>query len=1207
MNATSSRPIVLRPVLDLVFVLVIGISVSGGVGCGNNKLSGELDVPSGNVDSGPDQGDGGPSDGGPQGDGGGNTRDGGVPGGDGGAGVDGSANPTNPDNRMLDSDCDGLSDAEEFSRVYGNGQRTDPNNPDTDGDGLSDGLEYGRTTAIPGTGCPNPNDADPTTTTSPVDADTDGDGIPDGVEDLDRNGAQGADESNPRAVDTDGDGIVDGLEDADRDGVRDVGELHPNRRDTDGDGISDGIEDANRNAVFDPGETDPLNADTDGDGVRDGDEDTNQNGTREPYETDPRSADTDCDGLSDGRELGPLGTSPLVIDTDGDGVSDGVEVGVTGPLAGTACQGVPVDLDPSTETNPLDFDSDGDGLLDGEEDRNGNGRFDAAPETDPNNPDTDGDGITDGDEARAGTDPRNATDPPANQGSQLNTVCAAENLKVVDFDQGSIWTVASERSTAYRSVTVTPSSSGVEVSALDDGSGLSGFIARMPLLPGGQTGPAQNAALGVRLSAGAAAEGLTYALRISGRSIQSHDGFQTVVSNVVDLGSTANVNAGEVRNALVRLVTGLPAGSFQGLPSGTGAGTQQHTFVYQLVVRAAPAEVVVLGGVLPRAVYDNAADNTSIALSDLTNGTALAQADAGRDSDCDPFDAEGASVADFLFMADISASTEEDRGNIASAAGNIVTRLTANNVDFRLGVVPHVANRIAQGSGQGGVLRGTGFVRDAATFVASLGDTTGSDGCEFGLQAASDAIARALPRTPPGAVEDPLRLRHGAVLAVVYISDEFAQDLTMLSAQNCFNHNPACDTGVGDYFVANSDLVCAVVPNPTQQACIDGIVQPFVDQIRANDGVAFAQVIVPNAAPTSCTGYACPNVVGANEPGRGYTEVVNATGGAFYSPCAADPGPALDAIIDAVAGAASQFTLERSPISSTIRVGIARVGQGGNGSLQLIPRDRDEGFDYDPASNSIFFRGTMFRPNLNDRVIISYRSWRPPPNPCGPCPANQECDPQLGVCVCTAAACAACGPNQVCDANCNCTCAPDCNANCSVNQTCDPATCQCVCAPDCGGACGPGTTCDPATCTCACDATCGGLCDGLLACNTASCACECPTACGGACTGNSVCNDSLCACVCSADCDARCNGNAACNVANGCACECPLDCGGCPDGTTCNPSSCVCECDPTCDGDCPAGHVCDPGNRCSCACLDCGGCGPTEVCERASCTCISAV
>ena len=84
-------------------------------------------------------------------------------------------------NRGVDSDGDGLTDAEEA--VY----HTDPQNPDTDGDGLSDFDEvrkYG---------------------TNPLEKDTDFDGLTDGEEVLHY-------KTNPLLADTDGGGVSDGHE-----------------------------------------------------------------------------------------------------------------------------------------------------------------------------------------------------------------------------------------------------------------------------------------------------------------------------------------------------------------------------------------------------------------------------------------------------------------------------------------------------------------------------------------------------------------------------------------------------------------------------------------------------------------------------------------------------------------------------------------------------------------------------------------------------------------------------------------------------------------------------------------------------------------------------------------------------------------------------------------------------------------------------------
>jgi hypothetical protein len=1169
---------------------------------GGDRTDGSLD-PDATADSGVD--DGGLGDSG--------NEDSGA--GDGGAG-DGGADPNNPNNATIDTDCDGLSDAEEFSTVYPNGLKTDPNNPDSDGDGIPDGVEVGRNTPVAGSSCVStPADQDPTSRTIPTAADSDNDGIPDGAEDQNRNGAVDGDESNPRSADSDGDQIPDNLEDADLDGVRDAGELNPARRDTDGDGIDDGVEDTNHNAVLDMGETNPLDTDSDDDGLNDGAEDTNHNGVREPYETDPRSPDSDCDGISDGMEAA-LGTSPLDPDTDNDGISDGVETGATAPVPGSNCPGFVADADPATTTSPTDDDQDNDGLTDGVEDANQNGRVDTG-ETDPNDSDSDNDGLPDGDEVAAGFDPTNPNDPSPNVGNGITQICSDANLKVVDFNvEPDRWTLSDEQTMSYLPIPVSAAGVGVTAVALDDTvASVAAFIVRMPLFPGAATAANQNTQYNARISGASAGVQLALTTRTSARNIMSHDGFDTVVSGVIDTSVSAGTReAAEVRNAYLAISTGLGAADFSGLPTNSPGGTSnQFVYAYQLLVRT--SEVIVVGAVLDRATYDNATDNSSVLVSDLVNGTALAQANARRDKECDPFIAGDEAIADFLWMADISGSTDDDRGRIVAASTVVFNALAMNGVDFRMGVVSHNENDITQGAGNGGDMRGVGFTTDPSLFATYLQDASGNDGCEFGLDAIRAAMVKALPRSAP-AVVNARKFRDNAQIAIVYISDEHAQEVT----EGQCGINPggaACDTGVNDFYTGGNQNVCLLVPNAAQQSCINTVVTPYITQLANNSAIAFAQIVSPAAVPVQCTGYGCPQAGSQpeNEPGIGYTEVVNATGGTFYSPCVDNPGQALQAIVDAVTGAASQYQLTGNPISSTIKVGVARVGVNGNGSTDIIPRDKDNGFDYDPAANSIFFRGSAFRPNRDDVVIISYRLWLPPEDPCGgPCAPNMICDPVVGVCTCDQAQCTAnCGPTEVCDANCACTCTPDCNGQCGAGEVCNQATCSCECAPDCGGTCPTGTVCDANSCSCVCGADCGGACAATpeLECNTDACNCQCPADCGGTCATGTVCNESLCACTCPADCDAACPGAGACDPANGCACACPTDCGGaCPDGTVCNGAACACECPSDCKqtNGCINRQECDPNNTCGCYCPeDCGGCGSNETCDESSCRCIPIV
>jgi len=245
--------------------------------------------------------------GGGTGTGNGSGGSGSVGGGAGGSGGTGGGStivtgcdPMAADNATRDTDCDGLSDQEEYGTDYGNNARTDPCNSDTDMDGLPDGLEMGKTTTPNATcGASFQPDADPASKTNPTLKDTDGDGLNDGVEDTNQDGLRQATETNPLRVDTDCDGFSDKQE------VVDMAAgcaTNPTLKDTDGDGLSDGVEGklvppgadprgCTYNATtFDADTatgTNACSADTDGDGIADGAEDTNSNGRVDMGELNP--------------------------------------------------------------------------------------------------------------------------------------------------------------------------------------------------------------------------------------------------------------------------------------------------------------------------------------------------------------------------------------------------------------------------------------------------------------------------------------------------------------------------------------------------------------------------------------------------------------------------------------------------------------------------------------------------------------------------------------------------------------------------------------------------------------------------------------------------------------------------------------------------------------------------------------------------------
>ncbi|MHA2502207.1 MAG: hypothetical protein ACXAE3_05010 [Candidatus Kariarchaeaceae archaeon] len=336
-----------------------------------------------------------------------------------------------------DTDDDGLIDGLE-GILRPDANHTDVNNPDTDGDGLNDmvELELGTSARLVDSDYDGVTDADEFFVfgTNPFLYDTDGDGLSDGEE-------LWTYHSNPHHRDTDLDGIPDykevwvyfsdpADEDSDNDGLTDWEEIYihytdPFTVDTDGDGLFDGDEilGLNYTYVFNGTEywvlvfTDPLKWDTDNDSLLTLDQDgeisqSMSDGDEWAIGTRPDRVDTDGDGLSDAWELwlgkgkipnlDPIPLDPLNKDTDNDTLFDGQEISVANvstllyPYIGFV-------LTTPYNTSAVSNDTDGDFIPDAEE---------LVLGTLPYNSDSDNDTLTDYEELFiTGTNPaKNDTD-----------------------------------------------------------------------------------------------------------------------------------------------------------------------------------------------------------------------------------------------------------------------------------------------------------------------------------------------------------------------------------------------------------------------------------------------------------------------------------------------------------------------------------------------------------------------------------------------------------------------------------------------------------------------------------------------------------------------------------------------------------------------------------------------------------------------------
>ncbi len=1102
-------------------------------------------------------GDGGANTGGGSANTGGGSGSGGSAG-TGGGDMSSAPNPLDPNNAFKDSDCDGLSDEDEFSIVYAGGTKTDPANPDTDGDGISDGVEAGRTTT-PAANCTGfVGDADPSTRTNPTTADSDADGLPDGLEDANHDGLAEVDETDATAPDSDRDGLTDGEEDANHNGVVDAGETNPRLRDTDGDGIADGLElstthtdplvadsdgdtcvdgaeDLNRNGVVDPGESDPnnpadcgpaFNVDTDSDGVPDRFEDLNGNHTVDTGETDPANPDTDGDGLLDGLEdanhngrydVGE--TKALRIDSDCDGLADGAE---DANHNGTVDTG---------ETDPRKFDSDGDGLSDGVElglissqiadtTHCSNVPVDTNPATttNPTTRDSDGDGIDDGAEdanQNGAVDPGelNPNDPsdgvlPDGGPSPAARVCTFANLRPVLFTSAGDADISLGLPAEFSELqTMTTASADKGIIGYDPTHQVT-FIAWREAARGGATTPTLDEA---QLRPLLDAQGT-----ISNATTQTFTSWDSLPALQAFYDSAATGDLKTVTNSLANSLVGTGAGALTGTAGVTGPFKLQVEYLHRT-----NAAVVVIVSITPQANY---ADAPLFTMSDTAGGSAVAQFGDANAYQCEAFTPTIGKV-DFLFAIDDSCSMDAYQQSLADTATAMKAQLGNANIDWRIALV--TSSYTTNGEPNTNIIRG--FTRDVDQFRSWLtkdstcgggvcsgvvdGGTapacwgtganggcwvdTNGNGTERIVWSAARALNNLTPVPDAGAPEVANRIRPGAQVVVVLLGDADDQsNVNLNNLQNFFQTLGATATrGNGGNAVTATNRVGPVK--------VHGIICP--DGQDCGEDQNNTRV---NPAVITATGGVRGDIGDSASISNAITQILNAT------------------------IAAAGHVMQKPPIGTSVKVALDAVLDGTLCNKDNLPRSRVDGFDFDGINRAIAFYGAC-RPGAGtSRAAVSYRYWidftADPGGTPPPCMTDGSYD-----------------PND-----------PD---FCAGNLVCNRNTGECECPENCGATAPPaGKVCDTNKLVCdfVCTSDCGGTCSSFQTCNSTTCGCECKQ--------NATCapgfrfesSGSVCGCVCDAaalNCGATYQADA-----NTCTCACKADCGGCAEGTSCNVSTCQC-------------------------------------------------
>lgn len=721
------------------------------------------------------------------------------------------------------------------------------------------------------------------------------------------------------------------------------------------------------------GPVDPDRNDNTNDGVCVPLGDDDGDGIRNDYEGCGEGTDSDGDQIPDYRDA----------DSDNDGVPDKVEGG------GGALNTPPPDFDGDGVADFRDGDSDNDGVGDGDEDRDGDGLLGqclslceygvtecgpdqtcqadgtcfpavtflcADGETDRLSPDTDGDGISDGQE---GTHVCNAP-------SESNPL-GRKSLQLVGLDHVVL---AVEPQADVRRATISnlsPEDCGN--GADDDGDGLAdcdddecrdtdlcgaalvafdvinadgpmaGFaVVRRPR----HATPTAEAASIIGELVVLFAEG-TVVMQSAGLERTTHDGFPTVANVTLGLRQMVDRTASGLRNAVAERIGGWVPEEVDDLPSPTrpGLGDVEPDYRITLAVQHrvdtdGEPLLVVVGGVGVAGVAMNNELMTGIRLDDVSTGEIVGAPDERPSTTCEPRLLDPKPTADIIWVIDDSPSMLEERIRVANGAITFFDHALASGYDFRMGVV-----NVAYGA-TGTFCTNTGesgdfFLTDqnVPQFQACVVDPAGAGFPaiqEYGVTAGYEAIVTHLPRA-----NTPDRIRPGAQLVLIYLSDQRAYELTFTCGLEGFT----------DY-------------EDVDPACLQQVIGPTVDLLNGfgepgGQGTAYAIV-----APVP---WSCPE---AMESGQGYVEIVEATGGFTDTICTTNLDPALERIAADIIRRSDPTVLAHLPIASTLLVAIDGVA---------IPRSRAAGFDYHAADNSLAFVNQDFDPEQSAEAVISYLRW----------------------------------------------------------------------------------------------------------------------------------------------------------------------------------------------------------------------------------------
>jgi hypothetical protein len=329
-------------------------------------------------------------------------------------------------------------------------------------------------------------------------------------------------------------------------------------------------------------------------------------------------------------------------------------------------------------------------------------------------------------------------------------------------------------------------------------------------------------------------------------------------------------------------------------------------------------------------------------MADFTDGSSLGRRGATLDVVCREVVASRTVRADFLWLVDTSGSMDDDQERLGNAAEQFFREMNNAGVDLRVGVVQAGSDPAGPDLDDPGFAwirgddpQGPRRLAYDVTFRRYRGEVA-DEGAPYPLAGGTEeplAAAVVTTRAMARRTNDPMslrRFRDDAQRVAFFVTDESGNN----DDSRFFARSP------GEWGV-------------TFDARATRLAQWFRDESFLTFGVV--NVFERGACPNLSNFVAC---------------TITASGGA-YLPLAtstdAEVASALSRIVDTVAGAASEFSLDAPAVSSTVQVRVLD---------RPVPRSRADGFDYDAAARTLIFRGATYRPRRGQRVGIAAFRWR---------------------------------------------------------------------------------------------------------------------------------------------------------------------------------------------------------------------------------------